>query len=176
MRRTLRRLLRARFQVSDATSCEAALALLEQEADAIDLLLLDIQFPADTMQGLEAVSIICSRWPRLPVVMVSVYHDVGLALHFGALGVRDYLAKEDNLYARLLPAVQRALAPAPVPPSPEMPPIRPFEEIRKASFLGAWHRCSGNMSAAARELGVPYDAFRDALIAWGAVRPRTRHG
>jgi len=98
MRRALCRLLKARFQVCEAPSCEAALEVLDQKAAAIDLVLLDIQFPAGTMQGTEAVSLIRSRWPHLPVVMLSVHHDVGLALHFGALGVRDYLAKLDGLH------------------------------------------------------------------------------
>jgi molybdenum-dependent DNA-binding transcriptional regulator ModE len=46
--------------------------------------------------------------------------------------------------------------------------------VRKASYLGAFQLCGGNMSEAARQLGVPYGSYREALIEWGAVRPRTR--
>jgi DNA-binding NtrC family response regulator len=161
--------------VCECASCEEAILQLCTEADELDLLVLDIQFPVDQMQGVEAVTLIRRRRPELAVIVLSVHHDVGLALHFGALGVRDYLAKVGDLKRTLPRAVERALAAA-APPAPAvpLPPLRVFAEVRKASYLRAFHLCGGNMSEAARRLGVPYGPYREALIEWGVVRPRTR--
>jgi two-component system OmpR family response regulator len=90
-----------------ASSGRRALDLLEREA--FDAVLLDVMMPE--MDGLGVLSRVRSRWPSLPVIMLTAKGDetdrvVGLEL-----GADDYLAKPFSpreLLARLKAVLRRA--------------------------------------------------------------------
>ncbi len=80
------RQLEAEVTVFEAGDCHSALAVLEKETD-LDLVLLDIALPG--LDGLACLDLFRSRFPAVPVVVVSAYddaHTVNRALKHGALG------------------------------------------------------------------------------------------
>ncbi|HEY3353640.1 MAG TPA: response regulator [Polyangia bacterium] len=200
IRRVVRRILASRVEVIEADSCEAALQILEQEAPALSVVLLDIRFPRGILQGDQALGCIRERWPALGVVVMTVENDIPLACRCLKLGALDYVTKFPDLEGAVVAAVDRALAIValrreneeleralqqrraaeqalvadthasvlPLEPRPEQ--IRRFEDVTREHFSHALRACNGNMSEAARRLGVPYDSFRNRVVGWGLVR------
>jgi DNA-binding NarL/FixJ family response regulator len=81
----------------EARLVEHALALL-QEGGAFDLALLDLSIP--DVQGFEGLLTIRTRYPRLPVVVVSGHEDpriVSETLSYGAAGFIPKSARKDDL-------------------------------------------------------------------------------
>ncbi|MBI5482659.1 MAG: response regulator [Deltaproteobacteria bacterium] len=203
-RRSVARLLRDRYDVLAANSCEAALELLAEQATSVSLVLLDITFPPETLQGDQALERIRERWPWLGVIMLTVQPELSLVLKCTRLGALDYVSKLADLTLVLPDAVTRALAigdlrrqheelqrelrrtqeleqamargagAGPALPAPTPDRIRPFDEVMRAHFTHALEACGGNMAEAARRLQLPYDTYRDQLIAWGVVQPGRR--
>jgi signal transduction histidine kinase len=75
------------------------------ERGGIDLVLSDFSLPA--FDGLSAVEIVRSRWPDLPVILVSGSLGEERAIDSLKSGATDYVLKER--LARLTPAVRRAM-------------------------------------------------------------------
>ncbi|MBE0544413.1 MAG: response regulator [Verrucomicrobia bacterium] len=93
--------------ITSATTCvrsrDAFVAALER--GGIDLILSDFTLPA--FDGLSAVEIARTRWPDLPVIMVSGTLGEEQAVDSLKSGATDYILKEH--LARLAPAVRRAM-------------------------------------------------------------------
>ncbi len=96
-RRLARGLLeRGGYEVVEAANGEEALAVLERERDAIDLVLMDVQMPV--LDGLEATRRI-RRMPglgELPVVALTAHALAGDREECLAAGMDDYLSKPLN--------------------------------------------------------------------------------
>src|SRR5580692_4627537 len=75
------------------------------EHGGIDLILSDYSLPA--FDGLSAAKIVRTRWPDLPVILVSGTLGEELAIESFKSGATDYVLKER--LARLAPAVRRAM-------------------------------------------------------------------
>ena len=124
------------------------------------LLLLDLNFgPGRTggTQGLQLLAEVQQR-PQPPVVVVmTAYADIELAVQALKRGAFDFITKPwDNvrLIATCREALQRALpaAGAPLPAEPE--PVRSLAAQERAAVLAAMAEAEGNLSAAARKLGL----------------------
>jgi signal transduction histidine kinase/CheY-like chemotaxis protein len=63
----------AGYSVFAAASAKEALALLDEHAGAIDLLITDVSMPE--MSGLELGHLVRERYPRLPILLMSGYAD-----------------------------------------------------------------------------------------------------
>jgi DNA-binding NtrC family response regulator len=77
-----------------ATSPEAGLALLEREA--VDLVIQDMNFRADTTSGEEGVELfhrLRTRHPDLPVILLTAWTHLESAVELVKGGAADYLAK-----------------------------------------------------------------------------------
>jgi DNA-binding NtrC family response regulator len=84
-----------------AASPEEGLALLEQRSSAIDLVIQDMNFTADTTSGEEGVALfraIRKRYPDLPVILLTAWTHLGAAVDLIKAGAADYLSKpwDDN--------------------------------------------------------------------------------
>ena len=93
------------YQVRTAVTAEEAIRILETES--MDAVLLDIVLPG--MSGLEALSRIRTRWPGLPVVMISGQGDEEVAKETLRAGAFDYVVKpldfdylERTIYLKLV--------------------------------------------------------------------------
>jgi two-component system response regulator RegA len=144
------------------------------------LLLLDLNFGpgrTDGAQGLRLLDDVQSR-PQPPVVVVmTAYADIDLAVQALKHGAFDFITKPwDNvrLIATCREALQRAQpvcdgASAPSPtrerggsrpaegapaPSPAAEPVRSLAAQERAAVLAAMAQAEGNLSAAARLLGL----------------------
>lgn len=135
------------------------LAAIEQRRPG--LLLLDLNFGAgrtDGAQGLRLLEEVQSR-PQPPVVVVmTAFADIELAVQALRRGAHDFVTKPwDNvkLVATCREALQRA-QPTPAQDEPPTPaePVRSLAAQERAAVLAAMSEAQGNLSAAARLLGL----------------------
>jgi DNA-binding NtrC family response regulator len=141
-----------------------------------EILLLDLNFgPGRTegAQGLRLLAEVCGR-PKPPVVVVlTAYADIDLAVQAIKRGAFDFITKPwDNvrLIATCAEALQRSQAmrvgqPAPTPKPTE--PLRPLAEQERAAVVAAMAEAHGNLSAAARALGLSRAALYRRLERYG---------
>jgi len=92
-----------------ADSPQAGLAVLDREA--VDVVIQDMNFRADTTSGEEGAKLfhaIRARFPDLPVILLTAWTQLESAVELVKAGAADYLAKpwDDN---KLLTAVQNLL-------------------------------------------------------------------
>lgn len=127
------------------------------------LLLLDLNFGpgrTDGAQGLRLLEDVRAR-PRPPtVVVMTAFAEIDLAVQAVKRGAFDFITKPwDNV--RLVATCREALQRTPrVPdepvtsaPSPNEP-VRPLAAQERAALLAAMTEAQGNLSAAARALGL----------------------
>lgn len=126
------------------------------------LLLLDLNFGpgrSDGAQGLRLLSEARAR-PQPPVVVVlTAYADIDLAVRAVKRGAFDFITKPwDN--TRLIATCHEALrhaarqAEEPAPPPQPAGAVRSLAAQERAAVLAAMAQAQGNLSAAARALGV----------------------
>lgn len=127
-----------------------------------DLLLLDLNFGpgrTDGAQGLRLLAEVLAR-PQPPVVVVmTAFADIDLAVQALKRGAFDFITKPwDNvkLVATCQEALQRARPAEGGAPAPEAiaEPVRSLAAQERAAVLAAVAEAQGNLSAAARMLGL----------------------
>lgn len=125
------------------------------------LLLLDLNFgPGRTQgtQGLQLLAEVLARPQPPAVVVMTAYSDIELAVQALRRGAFDFITKPwDNvrLVATCREALQRARpAPAAGPPAATAEAVRPLRAQERAAVLAAMAEAEGNLSAAARLLGL----------------------
>ncbi len=101
VRESLQLILSRTYLVESATSGDEALALLEKaEQDASEhgvrqdlpnLVLLDVMMPG--IDGIEILKQLCSRFPTIPVIMLTASKTVSTVVEAMKLGAIDYLSK-----------------------------------------------------------------------------------
>ncbi|MCR4920335.1 MAG: response regulator [Bacteroidaceae bacterium] len=125
---------------------EEILPLLQQEA--VDLILLDMNFSLGVNTGREGLmwlQAIQKRHPDMPVVLLTAYADVELAVRGLKEGAADFVTKPwDN--SELRHKLRDALA--------RKAEVERLDEMEAAHIRRAIDRCHGNMSEAAKLLGV----------------------
>ena len=97
-----------RLDVLEAESAQQAIDLLRDNALSIDIIICDVRMPG--ISGVEAVDVFQSEYPTTPVIVLTGFPDVALAVDFmKKQGVVDYLTKpveKDKLIAVVERAVQ----------------------------------------------------------------------
>lgn len=73
------------------TAADGQEALAAVEAHALDLVFLDVSMPR--LNGIEALKLIRKRWPNLPVVVVTAYGTIRLAVEAMKEGAVDFMTK-----------------------------------------------------------------------------------
>lgn len=131
------------------------------------LLLLDLNYGAgrtDGAQGLRLLAEVRARTAPPEVVVMTAFADIDLAVQAVKLGAFDFITKPwDN--ARLVATCHQALAAAgpnaaplaPVPAAASLPQVLAAQE--RAAVLAAMAEAQGNLSAAARRLGLSRTAL-----------------
>lgn len=84
---------RADYHIAGAAvDGQQALALLDDLAGAVDLVLLDVRMPV--LDGVQACRRIKARWPEIRVVMLTTFNDEAYLLDALAGGADGYLLKD----------------------------------------------------------------------------------
>jgi len=73
------------------TAADGQAALAAVEAHALDLAFLDVSMPR--LNGIEALKLIRKRWPNLPVIVVTAYGTIRLAVEAMKEGAVDFITK-----------------------------------------------------------------------------------
>jgi signal transduction histidine kinase len=73
------------------TAADGQAALAAVEAHALDLAFLDVSMPR--LNGIEALKLIRKRWPNLPIVVVTAYGTIRLAVEAMKEGAVDFITK-----------------------------------------------------------------------------------
>lgn len=154
--------LRGTFRrVLTLDSPERILTVMQQEA--VDVVLLDMNFVApvsaggtsatgsiayapDTgREGLLWLGAIRKRHPNVPVVLITAYADVHLAVKALKGGAADFITKpwdNDELLRKLKDAIDAATD------------VTPLDEVEAQHIRRAVDQCHGNISRAAEMLGI----------------------
>lgn len=125
---------------------DAILTTLQQEH--VDEILLDMNFVQGINTGQEGLfwlSAIHRRHPDIPIVLVTAYADVKLAVKGLKNGAADFITKpwdNDELIRTLKDAIDKA------------GDVLPLDEMEKEHVRKVVNKCHGNMSRAAELLGI----------------------
>jgi two-component system chemotaxis response regulator CheY len=108
IRKTIRLQLEATaFEILEAEDGEQAIQTLDNEnVLEIDVIICDVRMPK--INGIEAVAYFRQEYPGIPVLVLTGYPDVNLAVEFMKGGVVDYLVKPVEK-TQLLAAVTKAV-------------------------------------------------------------------
>jgi two-component system response regulator RegA len=139
-------LVKRGFSVQVAHDVPGAIALAERETPAYAIV--DLVMPG--CSGLELVAALCACEPRIKIVVVTGYASIATAVEAIKLGAIYYLTKPtdaDEIVAAFeRDAGERAIS------LPEIPIS--LERLEWEYIQRALTECGGNVSAAARRLGM----------------------
>ena len=96
-----------RYQVLDAADGEEGIRLLDANALTVDVIICDVRMPK--INGVEAVAYFRREYPSTPVIVLTGYPDVNLAVQFLKQGALEYLVKPVDK-EKLIEAVDQAAA------------------------------------------------------------------
>ena len=128
------------------SSPEEILAILQQES--IDVVLLDMNFSLGMNSGQEGLmwlQAVHRRHPDTPIVLMTAYADVKLAVKGLKAGATDFITKpwdNDELVRVLKDAVESSKE------------VTPLEKVENEHVRKVVDRCHGNISRAAELLGI----------------------
>lgn len=128
------------------TTPESILVTLQQEH--VDVILLDMNFSLGVNSGQDGMiwlSAIHRRHPDIPVVLVTAYADVKLAVRGLKNGASDFVTKpweNDELIRVLKDAIDKTKE------------VAPLHEVEAEHVRKVVDKCHGNMSRAAELLGI----------------------
>jgi DNA-binding NtrC family response regulator len=95
-----------RFDILEAENVEQAIGLLRDNTISIDVIICDVRMPG--MSGVEAVATFQREYPTTPVIVLTGFPDVALAVDFmKKRDVVDYLIKPVEK-AKLIATVEQA--------------------------------------------------------------------
>ena len=133
-------------RVMTLTSPETVISLLGREH--VDIVLLDMNFTLGVNSGQDGLlwlQAIRKHYPDLPVVLITAYADVSLAVRGLKRGAADFITKpwdNDDLVSKLKEVLDKAHE------------VKPLDEMEASHIKRAIDLCGGNLSKAAEMLGV----------------------
>ena len=133
-------------RVVTLTSPDKALVTIAQENPAA--ILLDMNFSLGVNSGQEGMmwlSVIHRKFPDIPIVLITAYADVKLAVRALKNGAADFVTKpwdNDELIRVLKDAIDKAGE------------IVPLEQLESEHVRKVLNKCDGNMKRAADLLGI----------------------
>jgi len=106
IRTVIRRQLEGtRFEVLEAADAEQAMDILRDYALTIEVIICDVRMPK--VSGVEAVSHFRQSHPTKPIIVLTGFPDIDLAVDFMKTGVSDFLVKPVEK-EKLVAAVEKA--------------------------------------------------------------------
>lgn len=133
-------------KVLTLTSPETVISLLNQED--VDMILLDMNFTLGVnsgQDGLVWLQAIRKHHPEIPVVLITAYADVQLAVRGLKRGAADFITKpwdNDELVRKLKDVLESSNE------------VATLDEVEADHIRRALDRCHGNLTKAAEILGI----------------------
>lgn len=136
---------------------DAATAIKVAEQDSPEMAVVDLRLPDDS--GLEVVRRLKAIDPSTAIVVLTGYGSIATALESVRLGATHYLTKPTDA-ERILAAFQHGLAARPRDLTTDTPSLARVEWEHLNRVLTD---CDGNISEAARQLGMHRRSFQRKL-------------
>lgn len=95
-----------RFEILEAEGAERAMELLRGSALTVEVIICDVRMPK--ISGVEAAAHFHKEYPSIPVIVLTGFPDLELAVDFMKNGVTDYLVKPVEK-DKLIDSVERAI-------------------------------------------------------------------
>ncbi len=133
--------------VSTRTASNVADALNSAEAQAFDFALVDLRIGKDS--GLRLIQPLRAARPRMRILLMTGFASVATAVEAIKLGADDYLLKPVNVETIL-----RALTEEGAPTADDPDTMIPLSRLEWEHIQQALRATDGNVSAAARMLGM----------------------
>ena len=133
-------------KVMTMTSPESVISFLKQEE--VDIILLDMNFTLGVNSGQDGLlwlQAIRKHYPDIPVVLITAYADVQLAVRGLKRGAADFITKpwdNDELLRKLKDVLEAS------------DEVATLDEVEADHIRRALDRCHGNLSKAADLLGI----------------------
>lgn len=134
---------------------DAILATIQQEH--IDVILLDMNFTLGVNSGQEGMiwlSAIHRKHPDIPIVLITAYADVQLAVRGLKSGAVDFITKpwdNDDLIRKLKDAIDKTQE------------VQSLDQLEKEHIKKVVDKCHGNLSKAAELLGITRQTLYNKL-------------
>lgn len=130
----------------------------------VDLVILDmnLRLVTDGRDGIELLRKIKILSPEVPVILISAWGTIPLAVEGMNFGAVDFVPKPWNnrdLLAKIRGAISKAEAAAPRTPT--------LEEVERSTVLQALRNADGNLRQAAQELGISRQALYRKIEKYG---------
>jgi two-component system chemotaxis response regulator CheY len=102
-------LTKAGYDVIEAEDGEKAIAAIKEGENPLllSVIICDIRMPK--INGVEAIHYFQQQWPRVPLIVLTGFADMKMAIEFLKIGIVDYLVKPVEK-EKLTHAVAKALA------------------------------------------------------------------
>jgi len=160
--RVLRALASRGFTALGAADHGSALEVARSGAP--DRALVDLRLPGRS--GLEVVRDLRALRPKMSIVVLTGYGSIPTAIESLRLGAMNYLSKPVDV-DQMLAAFDHAAPRAEAPPAPDVPSLARMEWEYIQRVLA---ECGGNVSQAARVLGLHRRSLQRKLTKYPAPR------
>lgn len=141
---------------------DTILTTIQQEC--IDVILLDMNFSLGVNSGQEGMiwlTTIHRKHPNIPIVLVTAYADVQLAVRGLKNGAADFVTKpwdNDDLIRKLKDVIDKTKE------------VKPLDELEKEHIKKVVDKCHGNISKAAELLGITRQTLYKKYDPEGALK------
>lgn len=139
------------------TLTQPADLLRTMASERVDIVLLDMNFSLGTnsgREGLHWLQVLREAHPDVPVVLLTAYGDVPLAVRALKSGAADFITKpwdNDELTAKLAGVLEAQQT------------LAPLDEVEREHIRRAVDRADGNLTAAAKMLGLTRQTLYNRL-------------
>ena len=142
-------------------------ALVAVRDESVSLVLLDMNLTLTTtgQQGLNMLRKIRILRPDIPVILITAWGTIPLAVKAMSLGAYDFLTKpwrNEDLVAKVRQALDAAIA-----CRRQSDRVDTLDDIERRAIIEAIHRCDGNIAEAARQLGITRQALYRRIEKFG---------
>lgn len=146
----------ARMDYTAVDTADAALAAVRAGGVRLVILDMNLRQVTDGRDGIELLRKIKILSPDVPVILISAWGTIPLAVEGMNYGAVDFLSKPWNnrdLLAKIRASLAKAEAEAEIQRQPTL------EEVERRTILQALRNADGNMRQAAQDLGISRQAL-----------------
>ena len=156
---------RCGFTPVEASTESAALELVRRPDVRLVILDMNLTLSSTGRQGIEMLRKIRILRPELPVILITAWGTIPLAVEAMNLGAADFITKpwsNDDLRAKIKTLIARAESDA-----ARQRHVEPLEDMERTAIIRAIRLADGNLTVAARELGITRQSLYRRIEKYG---------